>query len=624
MSHHSDEQALLTVASDSFWEPGNYKRTTRRVDDGHRLCSELQTLVQERADIEKTYAKSLRGWAKKWNDLIEKGPEYGTMEAAWKGGMVEAERLSDLHLGVRDRLVNDVIAQIKNWQKDTYHKSMIQLKERKEMDEAFKKAQKPWAKLLQKVERTRLEYHTACKQERTAQNQERNASGDSSLSPDQVSGHVKKMAERVAKCREDVAKNREKYQKALEEISAYNPRYIEDMTTVFERCQQMEAQRLTFFKDVLFSFHKCLNISQEPSLPQIYEEFHHTINNADHQKDLKWWANNHGVNMAMAWPQFEEVTTTDVPEPLRYKYLPARLSTTATATAALVTRATRPGAWLRAMRRVRLALPTICFDKVAPSEVDSQHYGSSRFYADAQMEYTEEFRDIAKGKSKESLPTGPITLLNQRPVSEDELPPISNNKANKGSNHAEPPPAPVVNNTSNDKNATANNTIDKKSISAPIAVTIERLEIYACATEYSPLRPADTLGGHLLRLALRPDAHNRYTVTDMTDHILPNGTASAPKSNKTSPVKDGAKQDNPFEEDEWDEESGGALTDTGEPGVPVRALYDYTGAESDELSFRQGDLFEKLEDEDEQGWCKGRKDGRVGLYPANYVEPVGH
>lgn len=36
------------------------------------------------------------------------------------------------------------------------------------------------------------------------------------------------------------------------------------------------------------------------------------------------------------------------------------------------------------------------------------------------QEYTEEFRDIAKGnKSKEALPAAPITLINQRPVAED-------------------------------------------------------------------------------------------------------------------------------------------------------------------------------------------------------------
>lgn len=45
---------------------------------------------------------------------------------------------------------------------------------------------------------------------------------------------------------------------------------------------------------------------------------------------------------------------------------------------------------------------------------------------------------------------------------------------------------------------------------------------------------------------------------------------------------------NPFdEEEEWDE-SDNVLVDNGEPGVPVKALYDYDGAESDELTFKQG------------------------------------
>lgn len=72
MSHHSDDNMLI-ASSDSFWEPNNYKRTTKRIEDGYKLCNELITLVQERSDIEKTYAKSLKSWSKKWNDLIEKG-----------------------------------------------------------------------------------------------------------------------------------------------------------------------------------------------------------------------------------------------------------------------------------------------------------------------------------------------------------------------------------------------------------------------------------------------------------------------------------------------------------------------------------------------------------------------
>jgi hypothetical protein len=44
--------------------------------------------------------------------------------------------------------------------------------------------------------------------------------------------------------------------------------------------------------------------------------------------------------------------------------------------------------------------------------------------------------------------------------------------------------------------------------------------------------------------------------------------------------------------------------------------------EEESFSSASGDEFEMLEDEDEQGWCKGRKDGVVGLYPANYVKAI--
>lgn len=47
----------------------------------------------------------------------------------------------------------------------------------------------------------------------------------------------------------------------------------------------------------------------------------------------------------------------------------------------------------------------------------------------------------------------------------------------------------------------------------------------------------------------------------------------------------------------------------------------HLNSSNDENKF-SGEIFEKLEDEDEQGWCKGRKDGRVGLYPANYADAV--
>lgn len=411
MSNHS-EDAIICQVSENFWEPGNYKKTTKRIEEGFRLCNDLVQLIQERCDIEKNYAKSLNNWSKKWNDTISKGPEYGTMEAAWKGILSEADRMNELHLKMKDKLMDDVVNEIKQWQKEKFHRSMLQIREKKEIDEEFKRVQKPWSKSLDRVNKCKQDYHLACKNERTLANQERNANSDTSISSDQR----QKIKERVAKAKEEVAKNKEKYELALKEIGLYNPRYVTEMTQVFDKCQEMEEQRLNFFKDILFNIHECLNISKDPDLPVIYEEYRHTLQNADAAKDLKWWSNTYGVGMNINWPQFEA--------------------------------------------------------------------------------FSEEFREIIKDTKvkKINCSSDGITLINQHRFNEE-----------------------------------------------------------------------------------LPEWSESFTTND-------------------------------------------SLTENGESGVSVRALYDYEAAEADELSFKQGDVFEKLEDEDEQGWCKGRKDDCVGLYPANYVE----
>ncbi|KAI9294906.1 hypothetical protein K502DRAFT_239115 [Neoconidiobolus thromboides FSU 785] len=55
-----------------------------------------------------------------------------------------------------------------------------------------------------------------------------------------------------------------------------------------------------------------------------------------------------------------------------------------------------------------------------------------------------------------------------------------------------------------------------------------------------------------------------------------------------------------------------------ETKAPVpEADYDYEAQAPDELNFAKGDIIFVLEKDD--GWWKGEKDGKVGVFPANFV-----
>ena len=58
-------------------------------------------------------------------------------------------------------------------------------------------------------------------------------------------------------------------------------------------------------------------------------------------------------------------------------------------------------------------------------------------------------------------------------------------------------------------------------------------------------------------------------------------------------------------------------------GKAVVVLFEFMGANDTDLSFRKGETLAVLEEQDSGWWLGRKKSGEVGMFPSNYVQPVG-
>lgn len=54
---------------------------------------------------------------------------------------------------------------------------------------------------------------------------------------------------------------KEQYEKVLEDVSAYTPRYMEEMESIFEQSQEEERKRISFVKQAFLSIHRHLDVT---------------------------------------------------------------------------------------------------------------------------------------------------------------------------------------------------------------------------------------------------------------------------------------------------------------------------------------------------------------------------
>ncbi|XP_013863599.1 protein kinase C and casein kinase substrate in neurons protein 3 isoform X1 [Austrofundulus limnaeus] len=287
----------------SFWMPGNYVRTVHRTEQSFQACNDIVACFTERAKVEKQYAQQLSQWSNKWKAIVDSRPLYGSLMRAWQCFFTSTERLSALHSSIAQSLTEEEGERVKTWQKETFPKKIFcGFRESYKSNTSFSRAQKPWSKKLQKLEKVRVAYHRSCQKEQAALDKEKQANENSEMSEEKK----QKIREAKEKTAEEKEKAKDRYEKMLEDVSSYTPRYMEEMEAIFEETQEEERKRISFLKQVFLSIHRHLDITNNESVKAVYSELHQTLMSIDEQDDLKWWKNNHGPGMPTDWPKIEQ------------------------------------------------------------------------------------------------------------------------------------------------------------------------------------------------------------------------------------------------------------------------------------------------------------------------------
>lgn len=221
MDRRSEEDlAHLEAKSDSFWDIGNYQRVIKRIENGAKTCGELTKMIQERADIEAKYSRGLQQWSKKWEELVSKGPEYGSMAAGWRACLNEANQVAAVHAEVCSKVQHNIISEVQTWRSNNFQKYILGVKEAKKAEESFVHAQKPWLKRLQKNNRAKKAYFKSANDVETLSAKLRMAETSSDITPEQCA----KTRDKWEQATNLFDKTLEKYKQRLQEVQHYQPR----------------------------------------------------------------------------------------------------------------------------------------------------------------------------------------------------------------------------------------------------------------------------------------------------------------------------------------------------------------------------------------------------------------
>lgn len=411
---------------------------------------------------------------------------------------------------------------------------------------------------------------------------------------------VTKVRQQNATDRQNAEQAHEAYKQQIKEFNQTQKKYEEGMRHVLEQFQDLEAKRIQKVKEVSLEFHRTqdtITTSFKDHLPPLKDGIAAINDTTDLQEFIGANNTNEKPEALAAYEPFVSDKGIDVPADR--SFAPGGEGSSSAATRAQSQRFA-PAAVKAAVETKQEAPPAL-----TPPPADDKGAGATPAAAAATSSSTSTDEKAGKkgGKHKD------------KPEEGSKSPRLKTSKSSKKLKDADDKKG-----ADGDKGAGADKPADDKK--SPRAA-----DKAAVKTGDAPAGASAPAGEHKKARALFDyDAADETEISFKTDDVITVLPSENPMEGWLEGEFNGAKGLFPenYVEIIGEEKKPDAAAPAAEKkadGFTRRcvALYDFTAENDDELTIKEGEELDVEEESD--GWCTGRnKEGKTGLFPANYVE----
>ncbi|KAL3858218.1 hypothetical protein ACJMK2_012816 [Sinanodonta woodiana] len=246
-SDRKDTMTRHTNFVEAFWEKDfigtqGYERLLKRIQDGRKVCKDVEQFLKLRGKADQQYSKALQSLSKS----ADGREETGGLGAGWQDLKVQTDRIAQYH----EESGNEYIKMAESVSKFAEEQRQLS----KQYEDKMRETHKAKKNLFNKMVDWQKTYHAKCRD--LVQQEEQLKVSENNVSTT-TSKDIDKLKTKLEKCREAMEQADQSYRAALENLERVRQYWENDMEVVCTVFQDIEESRIFFLRDLLW---RCTNV----------------------------------------------------------------------------------------------------------------------------------------------------------------------------------------------------------------------------------------------------------------------------------------------------------------------------------------------------------------------------